>query len=480
MKLTKIFAVVVAALVALTACRGTEEEQFQGDGTGFKVTASAGVIYADGTDKVVFTATFDGFALAADAITAYNKEDGNIMPLEELTFTTTVAGAYTFYFTYDKAGQTHTSEDVKVIAVEKAKLDFADNDEKGLTITASHSLFQVGVDEVYLIVRKDGKVMDAITDEEVTFYDYYDNKVIAMTTKKVTDDNGVEMYMYRYNPKEACVRTIWAGYKTLNTKNKPVKLTAVDISIPMAAIDTDPDNTSFNRRSLLLQLTGTGCPNCPRLIEVIKNLWATPKYADSFVHVGVHTYNATDPMYYSEQRFVKAIRGVDSYPAYVLDLLYTGPHENQNFRNELDAAQAEGTKAGIAARIQSDGLTALARVSVKASVEGEYCVAAMLVESNIVFPQSGDQTGEHKVHENALRLADGKNNGEYIGHSLGVLKAGEVGEYLFDFNMKDKKWVQPNCHVVFYVTTPDAKGTFRVTNAIASESLNCTVEFDYK
>ena len=170
---------------------------------------------------------------------------------------------------------------------------------------------------------------------------------------------------------------------------------------------------------------------------------------------------------------------MDSYPAYVLDLLYTGPHENQNFRNELDAAQAEGTKAGIAARIQSDGLTALARVSVKASVEGEYCVAAMLVESNIVFPQSGDQTGEHKVHENALRLADGKNKGEYIGHSLGVLKAGEVGEYLFNMPLKSK-WVQPNCHVVFYVTTPDAKGTFRVTNAIASESLNCTVEFDYK
>ncbi|MBR7128826.1 MAG: Omp28-related outer membrane protein [Tidjanibacter sp.] len=479
MKLTKIFAVVVAALVALTACRGTEEEQFQGDGTGFKVTASAGVIYADGTDKVVFTATFDGFALAADAITAYNKEDGNIMPLEELTFTTTVAGAYTFYFTYDKAGQTHTSEDVEVIAVEKAKLDFADNDEQGLTITASHSLFQVGVDEVYLIVRKDGKVMDAITDEEVTFYDYSDNKEIAMTTKKVTDDNGVEMYMYRYNPKEACVRTIWAGYKTLNTKNKPVKLTAVDIPIPMAAIDTDPDNTSFNRRSLLFQLTGTACPNCPRLIEVIKNLWANEKYADSFVHVGVHTYNNTDPMYYAEAGFVNAIRGVDSYPAYVLDLLYSGAHENQTFRNELDAAQAEGTKAGIAARIQSDGLTALARVSVKAAVEGEYCVAAMLVESNITATQSGDLNGEHKVHENALRLADGKNKGEYIGHSLGTLKAGEVGEYLFNMPLKSR-WVQPNCHVVFYVTTPDAKGTFRVTNAIASESLNCTVEFDYK
>ena len=88
MKFTKIFAVAVAALVAFTACRGTEENEFQGDGTGFKVTASAGVIYADGADKVVFTATYDGIVISnGEAITAYNQADGNIMPLENLTFT---------------------------------------------------------------------------------------------------------------------------------------------------------------------------------------------------------------------------------------------------------------------------------------------------------------------------------------------------------------------------------------------------------
>ncbi|MBP3383635.1 MAG: Omp28-related outer membrane protein [Tidjanibacter sp.] len=481
MKLTKIFAVAVAAMVALTACRGTEEDnQFQGDGTGFKVTASAGVIYADGSDKVVFTATFDGLPIqSTQEITAYNKEDGNIVPLEALTFTTTEAGEYIFYFTYDKEGATHTSEDIKVVAVVKQPLDFSDNDEVGLSVTASHKLFQVGVDEVYLIVRRDGKVLDAMMDDEVTFYDY-NNKVVAMGTKRVTDDNGVEKYMYRFNPKEAGIYSFWASVKTLNTQNKPVRITAMDMAIPMAAIDMQPDNTSFTKRSVLFQLTGTACPNCPRLIQVIKRLWNNPDYADKFVHIGVHTYNATDPMYYKEPGFVQAIGGIESYPAYVFDLRYSGAHSSQTFQREINEAQATPAKAGIAARIQCDGVSALARVSVKAAEEGEYCVAAMLLESNITAIQQGDQTGECKVHENALRLADGKNKGYYVGHSLGTLKAGETAEYLFNMPL-GSDWVQPNCHIVFYVTTPDESGkSYHVTNAVASESLNCTVEYDYK
>lgn len=472
----------MAAMVALTACRGTEDDnQFQGDGTGFKVTASAGVIYADGSDKVVFTATFDGFVInEANLITAYNRADGNIMPLENLTFTTTEAGEYIFYFTYDKEGTTHTSEDIKVVAVTKQPLDFADNNEKGLTVTSSHKLFQVGVDEVYLIVRKDGKVLDAMMDDEVTFYDY-NNKEVKMGTKKVTDDNGVEKYMYRFNPKEAGIYTFWASMKTLNTQDKPVKVTAVDMAIPMAAIDMQPDNTSFTKRSLLFQLTGTACQFCPDLIKAIKRLWNNPDYADKFVHVGVHTFNNTDPMYYREQGFVQAIGGVESYPAYVFDLRYSGTYgNNKNFHQEIDEAQATPAKAGIAARIQSDGVSALARVSVKAAEEGEYCVAAMLLESNIYAVQTGDQTGECKIHENALRLADGKNKGFYVGHSLGTLKAGETAEYLFNMPL-GSGWVQPNCHIVFYVTTPDEDGrSYHVTNAVASESLNCTVEYDYK
>ncbi len=481
MKLTKIFAVAVAAMVALTACRGTEGgDEFQGDGTGFKVTASAGVIYADGSDKVVFTATFDGFVLSeALSITAYNKADGNIVPLEALTFTTTEAGEYIFYFTYDKEGQTHTSEDIKVIAVEKPKLDFSDNDEKGLSVTSSHKLFQVGVDEVYLIVRRNGKVLDAMTDDEVTFFDY-DNKEVTMGTKRVTDDNGETKYMYRFNPKEAGIYSFWASVNTFTTKDKPVKVTAVDMAIPMAAIDMQPDNTSFTKRSVLFQLTGTACPNCPRMIQAVKRLWNNPDYADKFVHVGVHTYNSTDPMYYREPGFVQAIGGIEEYPAYVFDLRYSGTYNYQTFQQEINEAQATPAKAGIAARIQSDGVSALARVSVKAAEEGEYCVAAMLLESNITAIQQGDQTGECKVHENALRLADGKNRGYYVGHSLGTLKAGETAEYLFNMPL-GSDWIQPNCHIVFYVTTPDEGGrSYFVTNAVASESLNCTVEYDYK
>ena len=481
MKLSRIVAAIACGLVVLTSCGPRVEEGPKGDGTGFKVTASASVIYANGSDAVVFTPLFDGLAIDSSTVTAYNAEDGNIVALEGLTFVTEITGSHKFYFTHTNAQGNHTSETLEVIAIEKPRLDFGDIEQKGLTITPTTTIFQIGVEDAVLIVRRDGKVLDAVFDDEVTFFDATNNEPIPMTTKKMVDDNGTEMLMYCYAPKSACIRSIWASCKTLNTKAKPIKMTAVEEPIPAPAIDVDEDNTSFKRRSLLLQLTGTACPNCPRLMEVIEDLRENDKYADKFVHVGVHTYNGSDPMYYKESGFVSAIGGVDSYPAFVFDFRYSAAHSQQTFHDEIDEAQASPAKAGIAARIQTDGVTtALARVTVKAAEQGEYCLGAMLVESNIVAVQQGDQTGKFKVHENALRKADGKNNGYYIGHSLGTLEAGETADYLFNLPL-DSKWNVNNCHIVFYVTTPSGeKGSYEVTNAIASESLNCTVQFDYK
>lgn len=480
MKISKMVAMMCAIVIALSSCRGTEEDWSGGDGSGFKVTASAGVIYGDGEDEVVFTPTFNGRPIEASKVKVYDGLSDMELFLDNLTFSVDATGTFYFYFKVEINGEIYESEKLMVIVIARQVLDFSDIEQEGLTITPVTTLFQIGIEDAVIIVRRDGKVLDAIYDDVVTFYDYETNEEIEMTTKKLVDDNGKEMLMYCYAPKEACIRTIWASYKTLNTKNKPIKITAVEDPVPAAAIDTDPENTSFERRSLLLQITGTGCPNCPVLMDVIGALRADEEYADTFVHVGVHTYNANDPMYYKEPGFEPAINFLaGEYPGYVLDLKYSGPYNGGNFKTELGAAQEEGAKAGISARIQSNGPVVNARVSVKAAVEGEYYVAAMLVESGIVAVQQGDQTGKYKVHENALRLADGKTFGKYIGYPLGLIGAGESVDYLFNLPLENN-WVQGNCHVVFYVTSPDENDKKIVVNAVASDSLNGTIEYDYK
>ena len=480
MKIVKYFAMMAAVVATLAGCDGPNEGPNNGGESNLKVTASATTIYADGKDAVSFSVTLDGEAVEAGQVSAHDAENDNVVSMENLTFSTNTPGVYKFYFQYNNK----KSNTVEITAVDAkfSKLDLSDVEgQEGLNVMATSTVFQRGQEAVFIIVRKDGKVVNDAN--KIKFYLNGSTDEITDTDFQMVDyvDANDDLYtLPQYTPAETGVRDIWLSYGSANTKNKPLRITAVDFAIPSRAIDTDPENTSFEARVLVNQFTGTGCPNCPRLIKVIKDLWANPNYADKFVHIGVHTYDSKDPMYYSEPGFVQAIGGVESYPAFVFDFRYGGSHSSQTFVAEIDEAQLMPAKAGIAARIQSDGITALARVSVKAAVEGEYCLAAMLVESNIVHAQSGDLNGDHKVHENALRLADGKNMGSYIGHSLGTLQAGETAEYLFNMPLKSG-WVHPNCHIVFYVTTLGENGrTYEVTNAVASESLNCTVEFDYK
>jgi len=45
-----------------------------------------------------------------------------------------------------------------------------------------------------------------------------------------------------------------------------------NVVIPELPDDPQPENTSFAHRIMLLQHTGTYCPNCPRLMSSLKEL----------------------------------------------------------------------------------------------------------------------------------------------------------------------------------------------------------------
>ena len=70
---------------------------------------------------------------------------------------------------------------------------------------------------------------------------------------KIVDANDDLYTLPQYTPAQTGVRDIWLSYGSANTKNKPVRITAVDFAIPSRAIDTDPENTSFEPRVLVNQ-----------------------------------------------------------------------------------------------------------------------------------------------------------------------------------------------------------------------------------
>lgn len=492
MKVIKFLAAALAALT-MVACIPTPvpDNNNNSNEKGFKVTASTRTIAADGVDAVQFNATFNGEAIPASDLVA--KVNGTEAEMPGLKFTTTTAGTYTINFTYGDL----TSEDFQIEAVKVGGLDLSPIDEQGLTLRATTTVFQKGVEECLIIVRYKGEVIDPA---KVTFYDLDTTEEVSLESKDVTDVNGVNYKLAIYAPTEVGTRNLWAARNSGpgDSRNKPLSLTAVDFAIPSRAIDPQPENTSFNKRMFVTQFTGTECGYCPFFIAAIHALGEDPEYGDKFVLAAVHTYSNSDPMYPIDYSDIDKSFGVSSYPTVICDMRNSLGNNGyaynlQQLQSQVNKSLAETAKAGISAKINyADGII-VARATVKAAEAGNYRIGAWLVEDDIHGMQYNNGCKEDvdfNTHEAAVRIPDSKPEGagHYAGHSLGTLAEGELADYVFVMNVKQdqsnidnpkKHWKSENCRMVFFVTVEGSNGTY-VTNVVENDNLTQTITFDYQ
>lgn len=492
MKVFKFLAAVAA--LALVACGPDSEGPNNGDGNkeGLKVNASALVIGADGQDAVQFTATYNGAELLPSDLTAYVNGEAAEMP--ELKFSTNTPGIYTIYFMYNQ----EKSEEFTIEAVSVGGLDLSPNDEQGLTVRATTTVFQKDVDEVLLIVRYKGEVYDPA---KVTFYDYDTNEEIVLESKEVTDINGGLYKLAIYAPEEIGTRTLYAARNSGpgDSREKPLTITAVDFAIPSRAIDPAPANTSFNKRAFITQFTGTGCGYCPFFIAALHTLSQDAEYGDKFVLAAVHTYSNTDPMYPVDYANISNAFGVSNYPTVIVDMknsMGNAGYENnmRALRNQINKSLEEPAKAGVSAKIDyADGLL-VARATVKAGETGDYRVGAWLVEDGIEEMQYNNgckvEGIDFNIHEAALRIPDSvaPESGNYAGYPLGKLDAGQTADHVFVMELKQdldntdnpkKHWKSENCRLVFFVSVDTGNGYY-ITNVIENDNLTQTITFDYE
>lgn len=466
MKKLKIFSVLMMAAFALISCdRSTIEDPAK-----LTVTASTALIYADGNDQVVFTVKYGDTVLTAADVVAYDAISEIQVELPNLTFTTTSGGTHSFYFTYTTDGNTHKSNTVSVEAI---LLDLSPVEESGVTIKASTTAIQAGKGSTLLIVRKDGVVQDA---NKVSIY--HGEKMLICEIVDYTDANGEQFKLHQFTSNELGVYEFWAMVGTsFSDTNNPLKITVVDVAVPKRPSDPQPASTSFHRRSLLMQYTGTGCGFCPNMMNAIHNM-RNNEYADRFVLAAIHTYNNTDPMYINSPG-LENMNLTKDYPAAVVDMkLFTANYSQ--VASLIDQSQRDSsTEAGISVNTSYSNGSVVALVTVKAAVENDFRVGAWLVEDDIYAVQADYATGvtiDINTHEAALRLPDsrrGSNN--YSGYDLGSLRVGESGDHLFTMQVEEG-WKAENCRLVVFVTSgPD----YHVTNVIETESLTDTVVFDY-
>lgn len=279
----------------------------------------------------------------------------------------------------------------------------------------------------------------------------------------------------------------FASYKDKVSKQVTVKVLS---QIPDLPADEQPQNTSFKRRIMALQFTGTGCPNCPYMIAAIHEILKSD-VADKVIFTGIHAYNSDDIMFTAAMGAIGSTYGNGYYPGVGLDLrkevLNAVSDVNtttSRLKNMISKAQEGDAKAGISASVLKTGNEIIVKVAVKAAETGNYKVGAWVLEDGIYAKQSNSTSikgYDFDTHNNVVREVSGRNDYDFSGDLLGEITKGETKNHVL--NMKiNPEWSLQNCKIICFVSTPDAGGAakkFYITNA-AICNIDGAKLFEYK
>lgn len=455
------------AAVAMVSCEPTPSPE--PDPTPEKLTASVSPseITADGQSKAVFTVKYGDKAVSN--VKAY--VNGAETALSALTFTTKTAGTYKFYFTYEwKTGETVKSNEVTVTA----KAAEQSGDTSGLTMEVDNTIIPINTGRATFTIKFNGKVVES-------GYKIYKN---GTETKLPTDANKKPYF----ESKDTGTFTFYVTYNiTESTKNKPISIQVINDAIPDRAEDPNPTSTSFKRRALVMQYTGTQCGYCPYMIRPLETLAADADYKNKFTWVAIHTFTDNDPAKPSNSADYEKLR-VSGYPTVLVDYSQVSFAHNDAvnlgaLKKGIDNSMANPASAGISATMTFDenNRVVTARVSVKAKDAKVYRVSMWLIEDKINCVQNGDPN--IKSHDNAVRYVARGTDGsaDYNGYPLNegkTMNPGQVCDYVFSIKISDQSIKPANCQLALFVTT-SVGNSYAVVNSAVTKDLKTAMPFEY-
>lgn len=328
----------------------------------------------------------------------------------------------------------------------------------------------------------------------------------------IYDDENEELKLSngKFTATKTGMYKFWASYGTYVTYDPKaydsgyVTVNVIPVPVPAAATDVTPDKTSFVRRVFLAQSTGTECKYCPGMVYIMRQTFDK----DKMVLAAVHNFASGDPAYVPQPTY--GALGASAVPGVAIDLSTSfgdctdQPALASAIKKRYDAEDAH---VGISVNSVIENDMLIAKVCVKAAVDGNYNVGAWLLEDNISGYQADelkikqlDKEHNYDLHHNCVRaVQSGVGSQSYVGFPLGDIKAGETVEktfvmYLFNETASndngdkvDDSWKIEDLHLAVFVTEPDTKGLYfqkfngqyyTVNNAIDCK-IDCEVGFDY-
>lgn len=253
--------------------------------------------------------------------------------------------------------------------------------------------------------------------------------------------------------------------------------------IPELPADPQSGSTSFNHRIMLLQHTGTYCPNCPNLMTSLKEVAQDKGYNDKYVHVASHSYNADGDDAYSEAA-AKISQAFCSgyYPELTFNLTTESTGTSiaaATIKSYIDALHKDHADVGICAAASVKEGTMYVNTEIKAAKENIYRIAVWVLEDGIESDQEGATADWQHIHNNALRAMAGESlNLRIYGTKLDRMAPGDKKSKGFTIKL-DEGWNPENCKALIIVNAADQEGKYDVANCIVCPA-GASVTYDYK
>lgn len=240
-----------------------------------------------------------------------------------------------------------------------------------------------------------------------------------------------------------------------------------DAVIPELPADPQPGSTDFSHRILLLQHTGTACPNCPQLMASLKTLAEDDSYTAKYQHVAAHSYNQSDPAYSKAAENLSQAFCSGYYPELTFNLTKESTGTSlavDVIKSHIDDLHKDAADAGIAASVLQTGSNLGVNVQIKAARENKYRIAVWVLEDGIRAKQDGAFEDWMNTHSNAVRVMAGSTlNLRIYGENVDVLKKGQTASKSFVIALEDG-WNVKNCKVMVLVNAATDDGRYNLAN----------------
>ncbi|MGN1210754.1 MAG: Omp28-related outer membrane protein [Candidatus Cryptobacteroides sp.] len=331
-----------------------------------------------------------------------------------------------------------------------------------------------------LSLKCDRNYIKADGQDAVTLTLYYNGKEVTEDFTVYNNNTEIELADgNKFVTTELDRYTLWASYKA--SQSNEVLITSVSIDVPEAPADPKPESTSFVKKVLVVDYTGTGCQFCPKMKTLLRKSLGDPILGTWVSLVEIHSFNSSDPAYFAAP--IDEYANVTEYPTVVVDFAKTFSNYNNQtgFEDIVKERHAIPAAGGISviSEVDDNGVVVM-KATVKAAEKASFRIGAWILEDGIYGIQSGATDLTMNTHDNCLRLADSRIDGtkNFIGHTLGELNEGDTADHLFIMQLSED-WVYENCHAIVFISVEDERGYFYVNNVLEC-GLEGSVPFQYK